>query len=363
MSNQANRPNRLAIGSLLFQIPCKEKMIALAFFFIGGFERGTDMDTFNAIKQRLPLQLAIRRYTGIPFIQEGQRFKGLCPFHKENTSSFFIFSNTQRYYCYGCTAAGDIFEFVRCYFGIEKPIEQLQKVSEDFIDGTIISTIKPQTNEVKDPIKENDRIDFLQYYRKAHSNVNYTDYWQSRGFTPDTIRRFMLGYDQRFIHPNYWDRARPKYVAAYAVVPVTRYSFAALAVNKNSGVKKMRAGTGRLFNLKMYQSATGPIFVTEAEVCAVTFVQAGYPAIAIGGVQGVNTFLKYVKDNRPQHRLVIALDNDPAGREASEKLCKGLTQLGISFVYPQTLYCDFKDANEFYIKDLKSFTEVIRNVS
>jgi DNA primase len=320
------------------------------------------MDTFDAIKQRIPLQLAIQRYTGIPLIQEGQRFKGICPFHKENTSSFFVFPNTQRYYCFGCAAAGDIFEFVRCYFGIEKPIEQLQRVSEDFIDDTNISMMKPRDKEIKDPVKKNDGIDFLQYYRKAHSNVNHTDYWQQRGLTLDTVRRFMLGYDQRFIHPNYWDRARPLYVAAYAVVPVTRYSFTALAVNKNSSVKKMRAGTGRLFNLKMYKSATGSIFVTEAEVCAMTFVQAGFTAISIGGVQGANTFLKFVKDNKPQNRLVIALDDDQTGWEANNKLCTGLTQLGISFLSPQTLYGEFKDANEFFVRDPHRFIKVVREV-
>lgn len=41
----------------------------------------------------------------------GNRFNGLCPFHKERTPSFFIFPEN-RFYCYGCNENGDSIDFL-----------------------------------------------------------------------------------------------------------------------------------------------------------------------------------------------------------------------------------------------------------
>lgn len=42
-----------------------------------------------------------------------QRFKGLCPFHKEKTPSFSVNGGPRQFfYCFGCQATGDVFSFV-----------------------------------------------------------------------------------------------------------------------------------------------------------------------------------------------------------------------------------------------------------
>lgn len=43
--------------------------------------------------------------------QMGSRYVGKCPFHKENTASFTIFSNDNSYYCFGCHKHGDAIDF------------------------------------------------------------------------------------------------------------------------------------------------------------------------------------------------------------------------------------------------------------
>lgn len=42
-----------------------------------------------------------------------QRYMGLCPFHTEKTPSFSVHSGMQIFYCFGCGAKGDIFEFIK----------------------------------------------------------------------------------------------------------------------------------------------------------------------------------------------------------------------------------------------------------
>jgi len=48
-----------------------------------------------------------------PLRREGQRWKGLCPFHTEKTPSFSVNANEGVWYCFGCQARGDVITFVR----------------------------------------------------------------------------------------------------------------------------------------------------------------------------------------------------------------------------------------------------------
>lgn len=52
-------------------------------------------------------------------IQEsGSRYKALCPFHNEKNPSFFIFPETNRFYCFGCHEKGDVIKLTMALYGI-----------------------------------------------------------------------------------------------------------------------------------------------------------------------------------------------------------------------------------------------------
>ena len=44
--------------------------------------------------------------------KKGSSYFGLCPFHNEKSPSFSVSRQKQMYYCFGCGAHGDIFDFV-----------------------------------------------------------------------------------------------------------------------------------------------------------------------------------------------------------------------------------------------------------
>lgn len=44
--------------------------------------------------------------------QVGDRWLGLCPFHAEKTPSFHVHAAKQFYYCFGCQAHGDVYQFL-----------------------------------------------------------------------------------------------------------------------------------------------------------------------------------------------------------------------------------------------------------
>src|SRR2546425_11489484 len=57
--------------------------------------------------------------------------KALCPFHSEKTPSFSVHREKQVFYCFGCGAGGDVFEFVKRSENVPFP-EAVRIVAEKF---------------------------------------------------------------------------------------------------------------------------------------------------------------------------------------------------------------------------------------
>ena len=58
----------------------------------------------------------VARQQGVDLKTDGREHKSLCPFHDEKTPSFTIYQRsdgTQYFYCFGCTASGDVIDFIK----------------------------------------------------------------------------------------------------------------------------------------------------------------------------------------------------------------------------------------------------------
>ena len=47
--------------------------------------------------------------------KRGSNYVGLCPFHNEKSPSFSVSRDKQMYYCFGCGAGGNVFNFIMEY--------------------------------------------------------------------------------------------------------------------------------------------------------------------------------------------------------------------------------------------------------
>jgi hypothetical protein len=63
------------------------------------------------LKYSLDIISIAERYTKLR--KSGSRYTGICPFHSEKSPSFWVYPDTNRWYCYGaCNTGGDVISLV-----------------------------------------------------------------------------------------------------------------------------------------------------------------------------------------------------------------------------------------------------------
>ena len=134
--------------------------------------------------------------------RSGSRFKGLCPFHDENTASFSVDPDKNLYYCFGCQRGGDVFKFVQEMEGVGF-IESARMLAERFGVPLPEDTVDQEAASEKEAIYHALRWAARWFYNQlTESSVGTEalDYLHDRDFTDRTITRFGLGYA-----PDRWD--------------------------------------------------------------------------------------------------------------------------------------------------------------
>ena len=127
--------------------------------------------------------------------RKGRLYGGLCPFHSEKSPSFYVYPDTQSFYCFGCGAGGDAITFAKKINSIDYPeaVKMLAaragmpEPQEDDKTGRMRSRILSMNKEAA---------------RFFHACLNSTveearqarAYWRRRGLDDKTIVRFGLGY-------------------------------------------------------------------------------------------------------------------------------------------------------------------------
>ena len=62
--------------------------------------------------------VSIIESTGVELNRSGTRHVGLCPFHDDRNPSFYVFTDTDRFKCFGCGESGDVIDFIRKYYDL-----------------------------------------------------------------------------------------------------------------------------------------------------------------------------------------------------------------------------------------------------
>ncbi len=151
-------------------------------------------DVKEQIRARVDLAQLIGESVALKPAGRGQ-LKGLCPFHGERTPSFHVHVDRGFFYCFGCGAKGDVFEFVMRSQGLEFA-EALKLLGERV--GIEVRGMAPGQGRRRDLLEVNQSA--LAWFRARLDDGPARAYLRERGLTDATIDGWELGYA-----PDGWD--------------------------------------------------------------------------------------------------------------------------------------------------------------
>lgn len=320
--------------------------------------------TTEKIKERLSIEEVVGTYLKLE--RSGKNLRAKCPFHNEKTPSFFVSPDRGTYYCFGCSAKGDIFTFIEEYEGLD--FRGALKLLADRAGVEI---------EPPDPKKENAREKLFQiledstlfFEENLRDRKDALKYLKDRGLREETVSEFRLGYA-----PDSWqaltnllkgkghserDAIRAGVVLkkeggkrAYdrfrgrIVFPIFDASGRVIAFSgrifpekeDDKGAKYINSPENPLFHksktLYGYHVAKNHIrknnfaILVEGQMDLLMSHQAGYKnSIAASGTSATVSHFETIK--RHTDNVVLALDSDAAGELSVERSAKEALALGM----------------------------------
>lgn len=305
----------------------------------------TNQEDLTPIREHLRDELTPDRH---------ERGKYICPFcgsgeGRNKTGAFSIMPDGIHGQCFSCSRIGDIFDVVAAKEGISLS-EATKRLIDRYGTGRRLSAIdrakadflEPE-DESRHPAPQHDYSDYINARHAALPGSDGLDYLRSRGFNDQTIERFKLGFDPAHYFPG--RGTFPAVVFSYD--PIGSYvGWRAITEKHYDKPKTAEAGEEPAFNAAaLWQDK--PCFVVESQLCAISIMQCGGTAVAIGGT-GKRKILP--QGRIPSALLILCLDNDDAGRSAQTELAADLRANGVPFI-EYNVAGDCKDPNELLQED------------
>ena len=151
-------------------------------------------DAKERIRARVDLAQLIGEQVVLKPAGRGQ-LKGLCPFHAEKTPSFHVHVDRGFFYCFGCGAKGDAFDYVMRTQGVAF-IDALTMLGER--TGIAVEPATPRQGRRRDLQEVNALA--LAFFREQLQRSPAVDYLAGRGLRRETVEQWELGYA-----PDGWD--------------------------------------------------------------------------------------------------------------------------------------------------------------
>ncbi len=140
--------------------------------------------------------------------RSGSRYKGNCPFHDEKTPSFVVTPSLGIYKCFGCQKGGNAIHFVMDIENLTFT-EAARNLAKRY-NLELVETSSENKDEAIEAQKEKEAIRGINEFALKFftEQLQLSDegktiagpYFRERGYTPDTIQQWKLGFS-----PSSWD--------------------------------------------------------------------------------------------------------------------------------------------------------------
>ena len=270
----------------------------------------------DELKARLPVSEVVGKR--VKLVRAGREFKGLSPFNKEKTPSFFVNDQKQAWFDFSSGKNGSIFDFVMQSEGVSFP-EAVERLAQ--MAGVPLPKISRE-DEARDTRRKTLydvmelAVKFFQDTLASRAGAKARGYLADRGLDPATQLKFRIGYapGERFALKEYlgshsipvedmveagllisgddipvpFDRFRDRVMFPIADLRGRVIAFGGRALEKDAQAKYLNSPETPLFHkgATLYNIAAArqaahdgsPIIAVEGYVDAIAMVTAGFPA-------------------------------------------------------------------------------------
>ena len=303
--------------------------------------------------------------------RKGNKKAYVCPLcgsgtGRNATGAFTITPDGNSWKCFACDKGGDTLDLIGYVEGIDDYNSKLTRAGELF-NMTIDAPAREYQNQDKtaqntdthNSIHTPTNGNYLAFYKQANDNIQATNYPEKRGLSKAILDRFKIGYVENWKHPN-----APENVTGSPrlIIPVTQTSYLARDTRDNipdyqKQYAKTKVGGSDIFNGRAFiDDLDKPIFIVEGEIDALSIMEVGGVAVALGSTSNAKKLAGMVRDKQLERPLILALDNDSRGRKTQAEL-EGLLQAQKT---PYTIAVltegAVKDPHEKLVKNKEAFT-------
>ena len=158
-----------------------------------------DRQTVERIKETANIVDVVSEFVTLK--RSGANYKGLCPFHNEKTPSFYVSPARGTCHCFGCGKGGNAVSFIMEHEQMTYP-EALRWLANKY--HIEIHERELSSKEKEEQSQRESMFIVNEWAAKYFEDLlhNHADgvaigmqYFRSRGFRDDIIRKFHLGFD------------------------------------------------------------------------------------------------------------------------------------------------------------------------
>ncbi|NQX96096.1 MAG: DNA primase, partial [Erythrobacter sp.] len=148
----------------------------------------------DELRARVTLSTVVQRTTKLT--KAGREWKACCPFHNENTPSFYVNDEKQFYHCFGCGAHGDVITWM-----IEQRGFSFMDAIKELAEEAGMEVPRPDPQAAKKAEKRAELVDVTTAAQdwfvaqlKSPKGADALGYLRGRGLSDATLREFGFGY-------------------------------------------------------------------------------------------------------------------------------------------------------------------------
>ncbi|KND49740.1 MAG: DNA primase [Parcubacteria bacterium C7867-008] len=353
-------------------------------------------DTVQQVKDKLSIIEVISPY--VKLTKAGKYYRGLSPFNKEKTPSFYVNPERGSYYCFSSSQGGDQFSFIQAMEGVDfkgalKILAEKAGI-EIVYQGSIESKVsKDRIERLREAMGEAEAY----FARALGDGTDAYAYAQKRGLTKETIAEWNLGFapdgwrsllesltSEGFTLPElttaglikeadekrgtFYDRFRNRLMFPIRDAAGRTVAFTGRALSPDDQAKYLNSPETDLFKksevlfgmdrAKDAIRQRGFAILVEGQFDLVLLHQAGFTnTIALSGTALSTQHLSLIK--RYADNLMLCLDSDRAGLAASAKSARAALLSGMRV--KAIRLPDGKDPADIVSEDPHAFTALAKD--